>query len=396
MSKQHRHDVPEDNQPRNLHQSSMDYPDFVSDLESKILTRLGFGGSGDEKWRKQVGEIEQIVEEAKPNAVKNISAYFESPDEDMRIAAVRALQKLAKLNPGLVPPQPFIDALYNKYLHVRAAAVESVTAYGAWRLPDEVLKELMNRLMSGHEGDDKLVRMLIVHLLASLFKRAPIQSLPAELRDEHMYSSRDEIYNSALQSLVAALGDDDWQVREATVLALSPLIQNLSHTQHQQLDSMIYDEDAFVRKTVRLILRERTLEVRLHRDLLSPASTKRSQAALVLGEIGDLAPETLEALLTVAQDIQAKSEIREAALLTFIELRTPIDKEALNQLLDDKDESVREAALLLYTILEPDQSSLYEDAPNIVKRTADNIIHINAAKRVKGKIGARNKGQPGA
>jgi HEAT repeat protein len=151
---------------------------------------------------------------------------------------------------------------------------------------------------------------------------------------------------------------------------------------------MIYDEDAFVRETARLVLRERTLEVRLHRDLLSSASTKRIQAALVLGEIGDLAPETLEALLTVAQDLRAKSEIREAALLTLVELRSPIDKETLYRLLDDKDESVRAAALLLYTILEPDRSYPYG--------AAGNIIQFEVARKTKGKTGARNKRQPGA
>lgn len=73
--------------------------------------------------------------------------------------------------------------------------------------------------------------------------------------------------------------------------------------------------------------------------------------------------------------------------MTLVELRSPIDKETLNRLLDNKDEAIREAASLMYTLLEPHQ-------PKSVESAADNIIHIDQARRSKGGAGARGKRQP--
>lgn len=394
--KRHRNDVHGDDQPRNQRQSNMDQPYPSSDLESNILARLGLRATGVDEWQKQVRKIEQIAEEGKPGAVDRISLYLKAPHEGVRMATVRALLKLTKHGSGLVPVGPFIEALGDIHPHVRATAVEALAAYGPWSLPVEAIRELMKKLVSKNKREDKLVRMMIVHLLASLYKETTLQSLP-DTWEENRYYSGFKIYAEALQSLVAALEDGDWQVREAAVIALGSLMNRLAHDQRDQLDAMLYDDNAFVREAARLVLREQesqgeqSLEERLLYDLRSPASARRSQVALVLGEMGHLKQETLDELKRVAQDSREKSDVRESALLTLAELRAPIDEKTLGQMLNDQDESIREAALILHDALFPEQDPLDKEKSGTAQTISDNVSdfqHYKTRRRAIPKDGS--------
>lgn len=383
---QHRHDVLGDDQPRNQQQSNMDQLSPSSDLESNILARLGLRATGAEEWQKQVRKIELIAEESKPGAVERISLYLKAPHEGTRMAAVRALLKLAKHNSGLVPVGPFIEMLGDLQPHVRAVAVEALTAYGPWLLPYQGLSDLMKKLVSKNKREDKLVRMMIVHLLSALYKETPLQSLPPAPEYSRYYVGF-KVYAEALQSLVAALQDDDWQVRESAVIALGPLMNRLSRDQREQLDAMLYDDDAFVREAARLVQRgraalgEQSLEERLLYDLRSPVSTRQSQAAFVLGEMGHLEQETLNELKKVAQDSQAKSEVRESALLALAELRAPIDEKRLSMLLNDRDESIREATLILHNAIFPGRDLLDKEKPGTAQPPiSDNVSDFGQYK----------------
>jgi HEAT repeat protein len=381
--RQQQRDVNGDNHPRIQHQANMGQHPPSSDVVSKILGSLGLETTGSEVWQKHIREIEKLVKEGNKYAAEDIASFLDDKlyDKNVRMEALRSLLELSKRSTSLVLPGPFIRALDDEDPQVRATAVEVITAYGAWRLPDRVLLDLMKKLTSTNKQEGEEVRFMIVYMLASLAKRAPLTPV---LPNDY-YSSIASISKEAFRSLRVALQDECYQVREAAVIALRPLVKDLPPDQREQFDAMIYDDDEDVRTTARLILEEQlssrqALEERLRNDLLAPSSTRRSQAARSLGEIGKLEPSSLRALLKVAQDPQTKSEVREAALLSLAGLhlsREAINKDVLDRLLEDESESVQAAARILGNALDPDRYLLEEDQSGkaiIEKPVPGNVI----------------------
>lgn len=345
-------------------QLEKDQSSLLARFESNILAQLGLGTLSTELWHQQVRKIEQIAQEGHKEAIDQIVQYLKLTQEGkpfhegVRVAAVRALTKLAKQDISLVSPGYFIDALDDEQPHVRAAAIEGLIVYG-WRLPDQLFKELTKKLIS----EDKLVKMVIIHLLVSLLQQPPLQPL-WDTHQAVLYYYSPSLYSEIVHALLTALHDRNWQVRKSAVVALGRLKNGLSRDQHEELTARLYDDDALVSSATRFILGEQSSQARLREDLLSPQSTSRSLAALILGEMNDLEPKTLDALRKVAQDLQVDSEVREAALLALAEQRLPINQKAMKRLLNDQDQSVRAAALLLHNVL---TSNSGDDEPDDIK-----------------------------
>ncbi len=328
MSERHsRHgDSPEDRN-HERQQPGMEPVASSPDLESKILSRLGLSSKGAEEWQQRIREIEWNIEHGGNNALGPISSFLNHPNKAIRIAALRGLLALEKRDPGLVPLKPFVDALYDDEPQIRLAALEALTSYGARRLLKEILNDLENKLKN--EDVDEWERMWIVHLLASLGDQVPVALLVNALQDKH------------------------WQVREAAVLALGTLIQRLEPQQRERLDTMLYDDDDFVRQAALLVLRKYIPTERLLADLRSGDSEKQRRAARVVGELKDHEKEMLAALQDILRAPQASNKLLQSALEAMAELRMPVGERLLNRFLHHEDESIRAAASMLYDALHP-------------------------------------------
>lgn len=341
-----RDDTVSGHQRRVKRQSDVEETHPFASLEAASLARIGLrqqsAAAPDDPtmrippWQKRIIAVRILAKEGGQAQVEHISShYLTDPDERVRMEAIRGLEKIAKVKPGLVSPERFVGALGDDHPQVRATAVQVLTSLGASWLTDDLVTFLIKKLAvmdrqkyergreNKPEREDGLVRIAIMQLLVKLNE---IRAVPA---------------------LVAQLDDKDWQVRETAILSLGSFIKALSPLQRDKLGDMLYHENYFVREAAIMALKGQWPVENLLRTLRSHSSDMQAQAARILGELGQPTNAIVDALHEVATERRAKISARVAALLSLKELRIGIQKTVLDTLLQDKNEEVRNAAQML-------------------------------------------------
>lgn len=336
-------------QGRMIRSSNMEMIQPPSTLQSDILIRLGLSKPSvpypsseslpqlrtelkSKDWRKKIQAIQSLVELGEQAPVKDIINCQDDADEAVRMAAVRALGKLAAFD--IVSLEPFIYALNDSNRYVRATSVHILATLGHQGLKKSHIEGLIKKLLE--KSEDELVRIEIVQLLGSLGADAP------------------------LRVLRQALQDDDYQVRELAMLALGRLWNRMPAKSFIEiLISAFYDEEHAVHEAAIIALSNKlpvnTVINPLMQDLYSADTTIQAKAAHALGDLGIVTLAIQDALVALAINRETGRMVRVASILALAALNKPIERTVIATLLTDDDEDIHDAAVGLAEALYPGQ-----------------------------------------